>query len=95
MVRVLLPVAIPGVISTALFTFFAAWNEFFAALILMTDQSKYTLPVALNVLSSGTFGTLDWGALQAGVAVTIVPCIVIYVLLQKYYVGDLLTGAMK
>jgi multiple sugar transport system permease protein len=95
MVRVLLPVAIPGVISTALFTFFASWNEFFAALILMTDQSKYTLPVALNVLSSGTFGTLDWGALQAGVAVTIIPCIVIYVLLQKYYVGGMLTGAMK
>lgn len=95
MVRVLLPVAIPGVISTALFTFFASWNEFFAALILMTDQSKYTLPVALNVLSSGTFGTLDWGALEAGVAVTIVPCIVIYVLLQKYYVGGMLTGAMK
>jgi multiple sugar transport system permease protein len=95
MVRVLLPVAVPGVISTALFTFFASWNEFFAALILMTDQSKYTLPVALNVLSSGTFGTLDWGALQAGVAVTIIPCIVIYVLLQKYYVGGMLTGAMK
>lgn len=61
----------------------------------MTDQSKYTLPVALSVLSSGTFGTLDWGALQAGVAVTIVPCIVIYVLLQKYYVGGMLTGATK
>lgn len=95
MVKVLLPVAVPGVISTALFTFFASWNEFFAALILMTDQSKYTLPVALNVLSSGTFGTLDWGALQSGVAVTIIPCIVIYILLQKYYVGGMLTGASK
>jgi multiple sugar transport system permease protein len=95
MVRVLLPMAVPGVISTALFTFFASWNEFFAALILITDQSKYTLPVALSVLSSGTFGTLDWGALQAGVAVTIIPCIVIYVLLQKYYVGGMLTGATK
>jgi multiple sugar transport system permease protein len=95
MVRVLLPMAVPGVISTALFTFFASWNEFFAALILITDQSRYTLPVALSVLSSGTFGTLDWGALQAGVAVTIIPCIVIYVLLQKYYVGGMLTGATK
>jgi multiple sugar transport system permease protein len=95
MTRILLPVAIPGVISTALFTFFASWNEFFAALILITDQSKFTLPVALNVLSSGSFGTLDWGALQAGVAVTIIPCIVIYVALQKYYVGGLLTGSSK
>jgi multiple sugar transport system permease protein len=93
--RVMLPVAVPGVITTALFTFFTAWNEFFAALILMSDQSKFTLPVTLTLISSGVFGTVNWGVLQAGVAVTIVPCIVIYLLLQRYYVGGLLSGALK
>lgn len=93
--RVLLPVAVPGIITTALFTFFASWNEFFAALILITDQSKFTLPVSLTLLQSGTFGTLNWGALEAGVVVTVLPCIVIYVLLQRYYVGGLLAGAVK
>ena len=93
--RVMLPVAVPGLITTALFTFFTAWNEFFAALILISDQARFTLPVALTLISSGTFGAIDWGLLQAGVATTIVPCIVIYLLLQRYYVGGLLSGAVK
>ena len=93
--RVMLPVAVPGLITTALFTFFTAWNEFFAALILISDQAKFTLPVALTLISSGTFGAINWGLLQAGVATTIVPCIVIYLLLQRYYVGGLLSGAVK
>jgi multiple sugar transport system permease protein len=95
MTRVLLPVAIPGVISTALFTFFACWNEFFAALILVTDESKFTLPVTLTVLASNQLGTLNWGIMQAGVAVTAVPCIVLYLLLQRYYVAGLVAGAVK
>jgi multiple sugar transport system permease protein len=93
--RVMLPVAVPGLITTALFTFFTAWNEFFAALILISDQARFTLPVALTLISSGTFGAIDWGLLQAGVATTIVPCIVIYLVLQRYYVGGLLSGAVK
>jgi multiple sugar transport system permease protein len=93
--RVMLPVALPGVITTALFTFFTAWNEFFAALILISDQAKFTLPVALTLISSGVFGSVNWGVLQAGVATTIVPCIAIYLVLQRYYVGGLLSGAVK
>lgn len=93
--RVMLPVAIPGVITTALFTFFASWNEFFAALILISDQAQFTLPVTLTLISSGVFGSINWGLLQAGVALTIIPCIVIYLLLQRYYVGGLLSGALK
>ncbi|GGJ65859.1 carbohydrate ABC transporter permease [Streptomyces brasiliensis] len=95
MTRVLLPVAIPGVISTALFTFFTCWNEFFAALILVTDETKFTLPVTLTVLASNQLGTLNWGIMQAGVAVTAVPCIILYLLLQRYYVAGLIAGAVK
>jgi multiple sugar transport system permease protein len=92
---VMLPVAVPGVVTTALFTFFTSWNEFFAALILITEQDKFTLPVTLTLLSTGVFGSIDWGLLQAGVALTVLPCIAIYVLLQRYYVGGLLSGALK
>jgi len=95
MLRVMLPVAIPGLITTALLTFFTAWNEFFAALILISDQAKFTLPVTLTLISSGVFGSVNWGLLEAGVALTIIPCIVIYLLLQRYYVGGLLSGAVK
>lgn len=93
--RVMLPLAVPGVITTALLTFFASWNEFFAALVLMTDQDKFTLPVTLTLISTGQFGSIDWGSLQAGVSITIIPCIIIYLLLQKYYVGGMLSGALK
>ncbi|GAA2513413.1 carbohydrate ABC transporter permease [Winogradskya consettensis] len=95
MTRVLLPVAVPGLISTALFTFFTCWNEFFAALILITDESKFTLPVTLTVLASNQLGTLNWGIMQAGVAVTAIPCIVLYLLLQRYYVAGLVAGSVK
>ncbi|MFP7761243.1 carbohydrate ABC transporter permease [Marisediminicola sp. LYQ134] len=93
--RIMLPLAVPGLVSTALLTFFAAWNDFFATLILINDQSKYTLPVSLSILSAGQNNAVDWGLMQAGVAVTVVPCIVIYLLLQKYYVAGLISGAVK
>lgn len=95
MIRVLLPVAVPGLITTALFTFFTSWNEFFAALILITDESKFTLPVTLNILAANSLGALNWGVMQAGVAVTVVPCIILYLVLQRYYVNGLLSGAVK
>jgi multiple sugar transport system permease protein len=93
--NILLPIVAPGLVTTALLTFFASWNEFFAALILITDQAKFTLPVTLTLVTSGQFGTVNWGALQAGVALTIVPCIVVYLLLQRYYVSGMLNGALK
>jgi multiple sugar transport system permease protein len=93
--KVMLPLAVPGIVSTGLLTFFAAWNEFFATLILITDQSKYTLPVSLGILSAGQNNSVDWGLLEAGVLVTVLPCVVIYLVLQKYYVAGLLSGAVK
>ncbi|GLY18998.1 carbohydrate ABC transporter permease [Kineosporia rhizophila] len=95
MTRVMLPVAVPGLISTALFTFFTCWNEFFAALVLVTDEAKFTLPVTLTVLASNQLGTMNWGIMQAGVAVTAIPCIVLYLVLQRYYVAGLVAGAVK
>lgn len=95
MFRVMLPVAVPGLISTALFTFFTCWNEFFAALVLVTDEAKFTLPVTLTVLASNQLGMLNWGIMQAGVAVTAIPCIVLYLVLQRYYVAGLVAGAVK
>jgi len=93
--RIMLPLALPGVVSTGLLTFFAAWNEFFASLILITDQTKYTLPVSLGILSAGQNNAVNWGLLEAGVLVTVLPCVVIYLVLQKYYVAGLLSGAVK
>jgi multiple sugar transport system permease protein len=93
--RVMLPVVMPGVVTIGLFAFLTAWNEFFAALILLTKETSFTLPVLLNATRQGLYGTINWGALQAGVVITMVPCLVFYVLLQRYYVSGLQSGAVK
>ncbi len=92
---VMLPMVMPGVVTIGLFAFLTAWNEFFAALILLTKESSFTLPVLLNATRQGLYGTVEWGALQAGVVITMVPCLIFYVLLQRYYVSGLQSGAVK
>ena len=93
--RVMLPVAVPGLVSTALLSFFAAWNDFFAALILITDQSLYTLPVSIGILSQESPFEVNFGLMQTGVTITVIPCVIVYLVLQRYYVAGLLGGALK
>lgn len=93
--RIMLPIALPGVATVAMFAFLNSWNEFLAALIFLSDQNKFTLPIMLVNVSSGIYGIIDWGALQAGIAVTMVPCILLFLLLQRYYVRGLTAGAVK
>ena len=93
--RVMLTLVLPGIVTVALFAFFSSWNEFLAALIFMNDSSKYTLPILLLNAQSGLFGSIDWGALQAGVAIAMFPCLVLFLLLQKYYISGLVAGSVK
>jgi multiple sugar transport system permease protein len=93
--NVMIPLVAPGIATVALFAFFTSWNEFLAALILLSSNSKYTLPVLLQNLITQKFGALDWGMLEVGVLVTVVPCILVFLILQRYYVQGLLSGAVK
>ena len=93
--RVALPLVLPGIVTIALFAFIASWNELLAALILMSKETQFTVPIMLVGVRTGHLGAVDWGALQAGIMVSIIPCIAIYVFLQKYYVSGLLSGAVK
>ncbi len=95
LVKVMLPLVWPGVVTVALFAFLASWNEFLAALIFLSDEDRYTLPILLTAVRSGRFGTVDWGAVQAGVTVMMLPCIVLFLLLQRYYIRGLTAGAVK
>lgn len=95
LIRIMLPLVWPGIVTIALFSFLGAWNEFLAALVLMTDQSKFTLPVMMNALRAGQYGAIDWGAVQAGVTVMMIPCLVLFLLLQRYYIRGLTAGAVK
>ena len=93
--HVMLVLVRPGIITVAIYAFLNAWNEFLAALIIMTQESKFTLPILLTSVRSGYYGAIDWGALQAGVTVTILPCIVIFLILQRYYLQGLMGGAVR
>jgi len=93
--RILLPSVVPGVITVGLFAFLAAWNDFFAPLILITDPAKSPLPLAIAVLRQQTMGAIDFGATEAGVMVMAVPCLILFVLLQRYYMKGFMSGAVK
>jgi multiple sugar transport system permease protein len=93
--HVSLRIVLPGVVTVALFSFLASWNEFLAPLIFLNDGSKYTLPIMLVNIRSGAYGSIDYGALQAGVVVAMVPCLVLYLVLQRFYVSGLVTGALR
>ena len=82
--------------TVALFAFVTSWNEFLGALVLMSKGSTFTLPLILAAARTETsLGGTDWGMLQAGVTISMIPCIVIYLLLQKYYVSGFTSGALK
>jgi len=93
--HMLLRLVFPGIVTIAIYAFINSWNEFLAALIFMTDQDNFTLPIFLSNVRSGLYGQIDWGALQAGVTVSIIPSVVIFLLLQRYYMNGLMGGAVK
>lgn len=90
-----LRIVTPGIVTVALFAFLASWNEFLAPLIFLNDGAKYTLPIMLVNIRSGAYGSVDFGALQAGVVVAMVPCLVLYLVLQRFYVSGLVNGALR
>jgi multiple sugar transport system permease protein len=93
--RVMMPEVVPGLVTVGLFAFLAGWNEFFAPLIMLTDPAKQTLPVAVANLRQQTMGAIDYGATQAGVVVMALPCVILFLLLQRYYVRGFMSGAVK
>jgi len=92
-VYVVVPLALPGVIATAIFTFIVAWNDFlFAAVLTGRDELK-TLPVGINDFFY--MSLIDWGlVMAAGVMVTL-PTLVLFVLVQQYLVAGWGTGGVK
>jgi multiple sugar transport system permease protein len=94
--RVCLPTVRPAIVTVSLFAFITSWNEFLGALVMMNRGTTFTLPLILaNARQATSIGGTDWGLLQAGVTISIIPCVLFYVLLQKYYVSGFTSGAVK
>jgi multiple sugar transport system permease protein len=96
LVRVFLPAIVPAIITVSLFAFVTSWNELLGALVMMNKSTTFTLPLALAIARTQTsIGGTDWGMLQAGITISIIPSLAFYLLLQKYYVAGFLNGAVK
>ena len=88
-----LPSVRPVLVTLALFTFLGTWNDFLWPLIVLTDDSLYTLPVALaNLLGEHA---QDTELMMAGAVLTVAPVIVVFLALQKYYIEGIAAGAVK
>lgn len=91
--RVVMPIAKPGLISVAIYTFIHAWEEFLFALNLTLSASQRTLPIAISTFA-GEF-TVDWGATMAASTVVALPVLAIFLLCNKYFIQGLSDGAVK
>jgi multiple sugar transport system permease protein len=90
---VILPLCKPILITLAIFTFMGTWNDFLWPLIVMTDASMYTLPVAL----AGLVGehVQDTELMMAGSVMTVLPVLVMFAAVQKYYIAGIMAGSVK
>lgn len=91
--KVILPLAKPAIVVTALFSFMTAWNEFILAATFLSDESMFTLPVMLQRFV-GDYST-QWGYFAAGAILVSIPVMALFFKLQKYLVGGLTAGAVK
>jgi multiple sugar transport system permease protein len=90
---VAVPLAGPGLATITIFSFLAAWDEFTWAIVSISDQSLYTLPVAIRLFQRAN-GT-EWGLVFAASLIAMVPVLILFVSLQRYIVSGAFQGAVK
>lgn len=92
--KITFPLAAPGIVSTSVFAFINAWNDYMIAYTFMKDQSKYTLPVWLSSFSTPTMGT-DFGGQMTASVIFSLPVVVFFMLIQRNIMKGVTTGAVK
>jgi N,N'-diacetylchitobiose transport system permease protein len=92
--KILFPLIAPGLVSTSVFAFIMAWNEFILANVILLDQAKQTLPVWLTSFQGGQ-KAIDWGGLMAGSVLFAMPVIIFFVIVQGRIQRGALEGGVK
>ena len=93
--RIVLPIMKPAIAVQAIFTFVTTWNNFFIPALVITDNSKKTLPILIAALRSVDFMKFDMGKLYMVVLISILPIIIIYILLSRYIIAGVTLGGVK
>ena len=91
--KISLPLALPGIMTTAIFTFIAAWNEYVVAYTLASSPSKQPFSVGLSLLIG--YYEVKWNYLFAGSLIAIIPIIILFITIEKYLVSGLTAGSVK
>lgn len=92
--RIMVPMAIPGIFTMGIFALVANWNSFFLPQMIISDPKKLTVPLLVAQLNGDQYRT-DFGAVYAGIILSILPIVLIYAAMSKQIVGGLTLGALK
>jgi multiple sugar transport system permease protein len=93
--RIILPLSLPALATTAIFTFIWTWDDFFTQLIYLNDSAKYTIPIALRQFLDSSGGDSSWGPMFAMSILSLVPTFVVFLVSQRLIIQGLSTSGMK
>ncbi|MEO5610835.1 MAG: carbohydrate ABC transporter permease [Ornithinibacter sp.] len=93
LLKIMLPLTLPGLVTATIFTFIAAWNEYVVALTLMIDDDKKPLTVGFRSYVTGY--EQNWDQLMAASVIAIVPVVILFAIIEKHLVGGLTAGSVK
>jgi ABC-type glycerol-3-phosphate transport system permease component len=91
--RVMLPLALPGIAALVIFTFMNSWNSFLWPRLVTSSEVMFTLPVGLAQLELKN--TSNWTQIMAGTALTALPMIVVFLMMQRQFIAGMTAGAVK
>lgn len=91
--KIILPLASPALVITALFSFMSAWSEYIVAAQILQDRNLYTLPIGLKSFQSNL--TTEWGLYAAASLIVSIPVVILFIILSRYLVSGLTLGSVK
>jgi len=91
---IVLPIMKPAIATQAIFAFVSKWNDLFTPLVILTKQSKYTMPIMVSLLRGDIYKT-EFGCIYLGLGLTVLPLIVVYLILSKYIIAGVALGSVK
>ena len=92
--KIVLPIMKPAIATQAIFSFVASWNNLFTPMVLISSTKRYTMPMMVSLLRADIYKT-EYGSIYAGLTLTILPLIIVYLVLSKYIVAGVALGSVK
>jgi multiple sugar transport system permease protein len=93
-VRIIMPLCVPALITTVLFTFLWTWDDFFNQMLYLNSPANYTVPMGLRLFLDSS-GASSWGSMFAMSVLSLIPAFVLFFSLQKYFVQGIATTGIK